>query len=94
MKYILRATRYFTALMVSLHVQALRGNVKLSERKLNAATSATDTARVGLRFQQDLVRAARIGVNDAVQAEKAQRKTHADNCPAAEAECKYWGRDL
>lgn len=94
MKYVLRATRFITALFVSLHVSALRASVKLADLKDTKAQARTDQARTCLLYAQDMVRYARQSVLDFRDDEIIAGNVAKNARLAADAEAKYWGREL
>jgi multidrug resistance efflux pump len=94
MTYILRATRWLVALIISAHVSGLRANANLADRKAAKAGKRTEQARAGLRFAQDAVRYARINVREFRSAE-AVAQAEARNCRVGcDAEARYLGREL
>jgi len=94
MKYILQATRWLVALIVSMHVVCLRSHCKLADRKVAKSIKNVDYARALLAASQDTVRVVRSQLRDSkVEATVVQRE--AGNVRiAADAEAKFWGRDL
>lgn len=94
MNNLLRATRWLVALIVSAHVALLRCTAAISEGKARKACQRTDQARAGLRFAQDAVRYARVNVAEFREAEIRAQADARNTKVAAEAECKYWGREL
>jgi len=94
MKYILRATRWLVALIVSAHVACLRSHCKLADRKVAKSVKNVDYARALLAASQDTVRHVRQQLRSTKNDHIIVIKDAANVRIAADAEAKFWGRDL
>lgn len=94
MNILLRSTRWIVAAAITAHVGSLKRMAKSHENKLNAAIRRKDTAVVGLEGARQAVAVARVNVREMRNMEQQARAAHSNAVLAAQAEAKFFGRDL
>jgi len=94
MAYILRATRYLAALIVSIHIAILSRTVAGADRKVAKCQQRVNNAREGVRLAQEAVRGLRTAVREERDKEVAATNDARNLRIAADAEARVWGRSL
>ena len=94
MNILLRGTRALVSLIVSLHVLLLRYTTVVADRKVAKASKRVATAQGGVEFARQALNYAKLSVREFKDAQTAATNDARVTRVAADAECRFYGRDL
>lgn len=93
-KIALRLTRSLVSAIVSLHVLLLRFTTTLADRNVAKSAKRVDTAQSGVEFARQALNYAKLSVREFKDQHIAVQNDAKQTRIAADAECKFLGRDL